>query len=312
MRSSALAITASFALVALGIAACGDSSTGAGGAGGHATTAATGTGTATTKASTGASTTAGPGSGGGASCDEPQGTPSATLNVGITTVTGNVTDITGAPANQQPVQLCGKNQCLYGTTGSDGGVIVNNGGGNLDRPLFKVGDGITTARSAYPVTTGTMTVTASVMNMTDSTKVIMSGSTITIGGATLELTGATAVGFDISVSGAAQETFRAIEAPAAKIDAIAPGQSFLAVYGLGPFETNFCPAAKLTVKNDTGLAANAQVDIYLQELNIGEGYGTYGNWTKVADGVVSSDGASISTTATSGLPELGMVGIKAK
>ena len=54
------------------------------------------------------------------------------------------------------------------------------------------------------------------------------------------------------------------------------------------------------------------VELYLQELNTGEGFGTYGDWVKVGDGAVSADGQTISTSATSGLPELGLVGIKAK
>lgn len=309
MRAPVLTLASSLALATVALAACGDSSTGSGGAGGNATTS-TGTGSSSSKAST--STATGTGTGGGASCDEPVGAGSAALNVGVTSIQGSVVDTAGAAASTVPVQVCGKNKCLYGTTSASGSVTVTNDGSNLDRPLFKVGDGLTTARSAYPITTPTATVMATVQSMTDSAKAFTAGTTLTAANASLEIAAGGTAGFAIEFGDPAMQTFRAGEVPTAKIADIATGQTFVGLWGFGPIETVLCPPAKLTVKNDTGLAANAAVEFYLQELNTGEGFGTYGDWVKVADGAVSADGATISTNAGSGIPELGLIGIKAK
>lgn len=306
MRSSVF-FASSILLATWGLAACGDSSSsGAGGTGGKSTTSSTSTGS-TSKTSS----SSGSGTGGGASCDEPVGVGSATLNVGVTSIQGTVTDPSGAPAGNVAVQVCGKNKCLYGTTGANGTVSVPNDGSNLDRPLFKVGDGLTQARSAYAITTPTANVMAMVQTMTDSAKPFAAG-TITVGNATLDLAAGTIAGFAIEYSDPGMQTFRAGEVPAAKISGFATGQTFVALYGFGPIETVLCPPAKLTLKNDTALAANAAVEFYLQELNTGEGFGTYGDWVKVADGAVSADGMTISTNPGSGIPELGLIGVKAK
>ena len=97
--------------------------------------------------------------------------------------------------------------------------------------------------------------------------------------------------------------------PVGSVEAATGDPSFAMVYTLGPVDTVFCGAVTATFDNYAGLPADSTVEIFGQELATAEHYGPYGEWTKIADGVVSSDGATITTTGD-GLPALLTVAIR--
>jgi hypothetical protein len=91
-----------------------------------------------------------------------------------------------------------------------------------------------------------------------------------------------------------------------------PSLGFGIIVALTPEGTEVCPAAKLTVPNSPGWPAGSAVEIYLHGVDVAEAWAPYGGWAKVSDGIVSSDGASVTTVDGSGLPELSVVGIRRK
>ncbi len=313
------------ALVLAGLGAlsagCGDDSgTGSGGGstgqGGGSTTgtdATTGTGDGGATASTTTGTDTTTGSGAGDACDYPDPNPSPAAPQAITEVQGTVFTTDGDPVADREVQVCGKDICLYGEADANGDVTVTNTGTDLDTPLFKAGDGLGLAKIGFHIPEGaSVVVDAVVPPLADSGTALAAGASAEADGVTLTVDAAGIVKLNLlDFSDPGEDTFRAAVVPEAQIDAVAPGEGFDMVVGLGPHDTRFCPSAALSIPNQPGLPVGTAVEIFLLGLDVGEYFADYGTWGKIADGVVSEDGETIVTAEGQGLPVLSSVGIRA-
>jgi hypothetical protein len=332
MRAS-LGIASVLVCFALASAACGDDGGGEGGSGsGEATSASTGGPSSGTEAtSTGTDATASSSSGAGGEACEPPATegPECDFPEAVVTdpqvrefesFTGTVVTTEGEPVANDAIQVCGINICLYGNTDADGNVLNENGGGAiaqgatpLDVPIFKVGDGLERAKIGYafPEDGAEVNIDATTIDLVDSETTLEGGVTAEADGVTLTIAEGAGVGLNILEFGTCgEDTFRAAVVPEDSIETMAPEQDFVALVGLGPHETLFCPPAGLSIPNDAGLAPGAEVEFVQQSLETGQYFGDYGQWYVVAVGHVSDDGETISTDDGEGIPIISTVGVR--
>ncbi len=309
LRSGSLLLVLGLSLAACGDDDAGGGSGGASGQGGDAATATT-----TDAASTGAGGDASSSTGAGASaaCPYPEGVETSPQPTTVTQVIGVVLDADGEPLAGAEVQVCGKDLCLYGDTDGDGSfVVVNDSDQELDTPVVKAGDGIALAKLGFALPAADEEVEARTIALADSGTAMVAGAVAEADGVTLTLADDGAVALNLLDFGdPGEDSFRAAVFPLDLVDIVAPGEGFDMVVALGPYETRFCPPAQLTVPNDAELPAGSAVDIYLYGLQIGDSFVPYGTWDKIADGVVSDDGSTISTDAEA-IPVLGPIGIRA-
>ena len=234
-------------------------------------------------------------------------------------VTAKVVDETGAAVANQPVYICGLNLCSSpATTANDGTVTITT---NLTetKPAFKVGDTIAYAEVAIPLTVGATDLTASgtkvltlgrLSNKTGAT--LTPGMDATSGDVTVSVPAGATVGIDGLVYATADsQKLRTVSIPLANdgpILASSGHSDFSLFYGLSPAETLICPAAKVTVQlphdtsspNNFGWAAGSAVEFWIMTVDTAQTYAPYAGWAKMSDGVVSSDGTSVSTTSGQG------------
>ena len=90
------------------------------------------------------------------------------------------------------------------------------------------------------------------------------------------------------------------------------GLNIEVVVGMAPVDTVVCPAAALTVPNTLGWTAGAEVEFYLHGTLTFEHWAPYGEWEKVAEGVVDGDGTSITTKDGEGIHLIGTYGLVLK
>lgn len=315
-------------LIALIAAACSSGSgqpTGTGGSTGETT----GTGTTTTGGAGpgGASTSSGAaGTGGGdVVCKGSDYSDPNAPKVKIGTVTAKIVDLMGNPAPSDfSVQVCGTNLCFYGKAGAMGQFAVIGSATPLQQPLFKFGDARGFAKLGIPVTAakldamgnetfGTLTTAA----LPTDGAVMVAGKAATSGDVTLTLPSDGVIVIDESVyPDPIDQQLRAVTIPigkATEVLAAAPA-GIEQLYGVGPLETVFCPAAMVTVPNADAVKWPAGTDVELWILGLdgaSQEWAPYGGWQKVSDGKVSADGKTISTSST-GLPLLSTFGIRKK
>lgn len=307
--------------LALASVACGDDGGGEGGSGtGDDTSSSPSTGTEAGSTSTGDATTGGTGGAEceppatlGPDCDFPDSVETDPQIVEFEAVLGTVVTVDGDPVANDAIQVCGINLCLYGDTDGTGTVAVPQGNTPLDVPVFKVGDGLSRARIGYPVPEGggEIEMEGTTIDLVDSETTLEGGAVAEADGVILTIAEGAGVGlntFDFPDCG--QDTLRAAVVPAGSIDVIAPDQDFVALVGLGPNETIFCPAAGLSIPNDTDLEAGTEVEFVQQSLETGQFFGAYGQWEQVAVGRVSDDGASFVTDDGEGIPILTTTGVR--
>ncbi|MFO0554528.1 MAG: hypothetical protein U0271_39485 [Polyangiaceae bacterium] len=307
MRISALGIT-----LGLGLAltvGCGDDGTG--GSGG---TGGTGAGGQAGGTNTGA--TGGGGAGGqGPTCEPPEGTAAPKNEILVDQVIGAARDETGAAITNFDLQLCGANGCLYASTNAIGQATFNNNLSTdmIDRPLFKPGDSLVLGKIGYLYDeTKPSPLPGIFPRMIDSQAQMVPGESATAGDVTLDVGADTIVVVDdLIYDEPAKQTFRAATVPVDLVDDVTGDPDFVMVASLGPEDTIFCPGATVSIDNYAGLTAGAAVEFWGQTLTVGEEFGPYGGWVKLADGAVSADGSTVSTTGT-GLPVLVTVAIKLK
>jgi hypothetical protein len=299
---------AASALLLAAVACGGGGGTGAGGA----TTSSTTT-EGTTSLGTGGSTGGSGGTGGVApTCDAPPGYGGAGTALNVASGTSIVDDLSGAPLKQVHVELCGTDICFTGQTNDAGSasVVVNK---PMKKPAWKFGDALQYARLAVPITQATTdlgTLYTSALPATGAP--LVAGKDATSGGVTLEVAAPVSISFDFSLGYDSPETqaFRAVALPIDKQSAVlAPtGQAPQLLFGVSPAETVFCPPVKVTVaipdSAKASLPASAQVEFWVLGLDPGQAYAPYGAWQKISDGVVSADGATVSTVDGGGFPFL--------
>ena len=315
--------------VVLGAAACSSGTgepTGTGGEAAQTTTTATGTGSAGTTGAGGASTsTAASGTGGGAvSCKGPDYADPAAPKLKVGTVSAKIVDLAGQPApSGLSVQVCGTNICFYSKPGSMGLFTVSGTAEGLQKPVFKFGDARAFAKLGIPVTMTGMdamgnttfgTLTTAALPVTGAA--MAPGKAATSGDVTITVPSGGAVVVDETVyPDPVDQQLRAVTIPvdkATEVLATAPA-GIAQLYGVGPLETVFCPAATVTVPNADATKWPAGTDVELWILGLdgaSEEWAPYGAWQKVSDGKVSADGKTITTT--SGLPLLSTFGIRKK
>jgi hypothetical protein len=300
MRLSALVSLSFGLLIAPGCGDDGGSGAGGGGVGGAGSTTTSGT---TSSTSTG-----------GPECEAPPSNPSSENRVEVSNVQATARDEAGQPIADVDLQFCGRDTCLYGTTSLVGTVTFNQGGGDgtVDKPLFKPGDSLVLGKIGY-LYDGEPSFEGIFPRMQDSGSAIAVGASVEVAGAQIEApAGGVVVIDDLIYDAPAKQTFRAASIPTASVEAVTGDASFSMVYALGPNDTLFCPPAKLTLDNYAGLAANAEVEFFVQEVNVGEHFGAYGTWNKVSEGTVSADGQTVSTNDGEGMPVLLAVAVRLK
>lgn len=305
-----LTLSAAASALLLAAAACGGGgSTGGGGATSSSTTTTQGTTTQGTGGSTG-----GTGGAGGVAptCDAPPGYGGAGTAINVATGTSILNDLSGAPLKQVHVELCGTDICFTGQTNDTGSasVVVNK---PMKKPAWKFGDALQYARLAVPIsqaTTDLGTLYTAALPATGAP--LVAGQDATSGGVTLSVPAPVSISFDFSLGYDSPETqsFRAVAIPVDKQGAVlAPtGKTPELLFGVSPAETVFCPPVKVTValpeSAKANLPANTAVEFWVLGLDTGQAYAPYGAWQKISDGVVSADGATVSTVDGGGFPFL--------
>jgi Galactose oxidase, central domain/Kelch motif len=234
------------------------------------------------------------------------------------TISATLVDQTGASVSNQPAYICGINICSNPATTASNGSVSFGTTLNMKKPAFKVGDTISYAEFAIPLTPGTTTNFGTLM----TGKFPAAGSTLT--------PGADAVSGDVAISipaGASieinslvygtsdQQKLRTVRIPVnAQSSPWLPCAScgFQLLYGLAPSGTTLCPNARITVAlphqnqspNDFGWTAGTAVEFWVMTTDTSQQYAPYAGWRKISGGVVSADGTSISTNVGEGFEYL--------
>jgi hypothetical protein len=297
--------------LALAAPACDGGGGGNGGTGGDGGTGATGGATTSTTGGSGGAT----GGSGGApmECEGP-GYEGGEMDVAVGSITATVIDQDGMPVKMAGVQVCGTDKCLYGTTSDTGSVSVP-ANQTLKKPAFKYGDGFAYGRLAVLLEAGDVTfsdiVTAKLPDI-GTGDMFAPGASATSNGVTIDIAAAGVAEVDpLLYEDESTHTFRAAEIPiSGNIPGLDAGSGIMAVWGVAPIETVFCPPATVHVPNTPGFAAGADVEFLIQGIDANQHWAPYGEWHKVSDGKVSADGTEIVTAEGQGLPVLFTFGVR--
>jgi hypothetical protein len=249
-------------------------------------------------------------------CDAAPGYATEVAAQRIGAVSATLLDTSGAPANDLLVQVCGLDLCVNGNTQPSGSASVSVQA-QIKKPAFKYGTGTDFARLAFPlpnaedIALGTVTA-VKLPSFADGAPLVP-GKSATSGGVTLELDARTTIDFDSLVyPEASEQTLRVTRILAEhNVQAIDKTLGLDLVFAAAPVETAFCPPAKLSVVNELQWDAGTPVEVFIHGVSVEEQWAPYAGWAKVAEGVVSADGARIETP-NGGLPLLSTFGIRKK
>lgn len=227
-----------------------------------------------------------------------------------------VVDPDGNPIAGTVAQACGINLCLNipGGTPSDGVASIDDSQ-MLQLAAFKYGDGLRHAQFAVLLDAqpnhdlGDQLTVAFPALETGSP--FEPGATLTSSGVELELTDDTSVELDLLSFSKEEHVFVAAEFPTNAFPAAASDQSLDALFALGPLKTKFCPPAQMRLPNTAALPSGARVEFLVHSTDIRADFAPYGQWAKVSEGEVTSDGDWIGTDEDGGVPVLGVVGVRA-
>ncbi len=230
---------------------------------------------------------------------------------------GTIVDLTSAPVPNVFVQVSGLDLALSSATSASGSFTVSLDH-TLTKPMLEFGDSVAWAELAVPVTMAT----TAFGNLTTAAlpaagAPFVPGGAAVSAGVTLSLpTGATATIDTLSYSTPEQQLFRIVQIPVEKETAV-PGiarYAFVLLFGATPLETQFCPAATITVPNNATppLPANSAVEFWGLGLDVGQVWAPFGDWAKLSDGQVSADGATIATAPTQGFAILETFAVRSK
>lgn len=215
--------------------------------------------------------------------------------VHVSGVTGTVVDGTPAPVANLPISISGTDLAQTGRTSGNGSfsVTINH---DLKRPAFLFGDGLTYAKLAVPVTTAAPALSVTTYPLPASGAALAAGGRATSGPLTLDVPAGASVLIDtLTYDTPASQQLRAVSIPiAGQTLVLPPAMGFQMMVGVAPLGTSICPAATLTVANNPEWAAGAHVEVWGLETDVGQEWGRFGQWGKLADGAVSADRQTIS------------------
>ncbi len=298
---------------AIAISACSSGSGSATGTGGGD---ATGGGT---NAGGGSTTTGSSGTGGEKECPPGPGYKGGEATLAVGTVTATMVDaVTGKGVVGLDVFICGINICLAAVpTQNDGTVTAAGAGTEVVAAALKYGDGIAFAKFAVPLTGSAMDFgTLITAALPAEGKTIQPGKAVLSGGVTLTVPeGGTIIHDELLFDTPEKQQFRAVALPLDKAAAtVDPKLGLVAVFGVGPLETVFCPSAAVEFANPdpAQLPAGTAVEFLVHGESAFQEWAPYSGWAKVSDGVVSADGTKISTAADGGMPVLTTFGVRKK
>jgi hypothetical protein len=237
-------------------------------------------------------------------------------SVMIDQVDATLKDPSGAPVVNLPVQVCGINQCVNGSTNAAGKTSVAPHSA-FERPAFKYGDGfdfgeLAVLLSGAPSQNLGELVALPLPAYADGAVFPKSGP-VKSGDLTLFVDSGTTVVHDrLSYSDDAELVLRSTAVPVAQSSqALDLGFGFELAYAVAPIGTTFCPAARISVRNSLAWAPGTEVELFVQGLAVSEEWAAYGTWSKVGEASVSSDGSSIDTTS-GGIPILSAIAVRRK
>ncbi|MEZ4442830.1 MAG: hypothetical protein R3B72_27285 [Polyangiaceae bacterium] len=324
----------------LAAAACTSDETGTGGSS---------TGTATGSNTGGSGTGTGMGTGGmeemcvdsaAPTCTSPDPAHENITQTVTGTVTGTVVDVQGNPVDQLLTDVCGTNICLFGVTNSAGVMGVESMGNftagiGTDQEFVDVrllyGSGKRFAKMAarLPTIADPTFGTINALNLPDvATGVDMApncaiapngtqrsqGGDVTQGDVTLSIPADAALKHDIVVYEESQMGFRStvldLSGGTYNFPAVDPALNLEVLVALAPINTTICPGAKMTFANTAGWAMGAEVEIFLNGTLTFNHYAPYGEWEKVAEGVVTA--AGVETKGAEDIKVLGTYGVRLK
>jgi hypothetical protein len=249
-------------------------------------------------------------------CEAPEVEPSVAEPQYVGSVSATVLDVNGDPLPSDPlVQVCGLDLCINAETASDGAVAVGVDQ-EMKLPALKFGDGLTSGKLALVLSPPTDEVEIGTVRtpvLPVSGDEILAGKTVSSNGVELIVEEGAVVDFDTLVYQTDDEqAFRAAplladDAP----DGFDQGFGFDLYFALAPLETEFCPPAGLSVPNLAELEPGAEVEFFIQGLEVDERHAPYAGFAQVAEGRVSDDGETIAIE-TGGLSALSLVAIREK
>lgn len=229
-------------------------------------------------------------------------------------LTATVVDEEGNPVQNILAQACGTNVCLQSKTNAEGRVTITEAA-EISKLAFKYGDGLRYAQIVVQAAEGERhdlgTQTTLRLPEEDTNNRFEAGATVESSGARLTLDADATVKLDrLSYPDAEQHVFVAREFERAVLPPSIEAREFDAVWVLGPLKTSFCPSAALSLPNTAKFPAGSVVELHLLVNDIEGHFAPYAEWGKVGEATVTSDGARIETDPHSGLPELGIVGLR--
>jgi hypothetical protein len=265
----------------------------------------------------------GPSSGGGGNgpvCEAPE-PAHMTDSLTMDSVTAQLVDQLDMPAGNVAATMCGTNVCSeLAASETDGSLIVTASALALDAPRFNVGHngrGYAKLTAIIPTAPTFDFGTVRVLRLPafSSGAMLAPGAPATNNGVTVEVAADGVVDFfeldfpdpaDHRLVAAVMD-IRAIDP--AELPSVPPALGIEMIVGLGPMETKLCPAAALTFPNAAQFAPDSEVEILINGNVTFEHYAPYGEWAKVAEGVVSADGTTVTTKDGQGIEVLGTFGI---
>ncbi len=229
-------------------------------------------------------------------------------------IQATIQDASGVAVPMLPIQVCGTDQCTFGSSNATGKVDIIPKT-KLILPAFKYGDGLDFAELAIQLVKGKQDLGTLVAlpfpAFTEGGKFPESGR-VTNGDLTLSIEATTTVQFDRLSYADSELVFRTVSIPIDESQkALDPSFGFELAYAAAPLGTTFCPPAQLSLKNRLKWPAGTAVELFVQGVNADEAWAPYGTWIKVAEGSVSRDGSVIDTTS-GGITVLSSIAVRRK
>lgn len=229
-------------------------------------------------------------------------------------LSATVLDEEGTPIADTVAQACGLNVCLQAKTDSQGRVTISENE-EISKLAFKYGDGLHYAQVVVPLPDGPRHELGEQPTLRlpdgDAQNRLSAGASLSSSDAELDLSEDVSIKIDrLSYPDESEHVFVAREFEEDLLPQSIAALDFSAVWVFGPQKTEFCPPAKLSVPNTADLKAGSGVELYILVTGTEGHFAPYAEWGKVGTATVSEDGSRIETDPDSGIPELGIIGLR--